>query len=150
VVFVDLTDVVDTANVRVSDLAGDLNLIEKAIETGTVLFEGSRQELQSDRLSELEIVGTVNLAHAAAAEEREMMRYRLASTVPGMNRALSSEGWEVVAGWLLRLVSVGADVGVSIAAPQEPQKRFPFATSLAHDGQVATVPSSRRGRGPVN
>ena len=78
------------------------------------------------------------------------MRYRLASTVPGMKRALSSEGHEVVAGWLFRLVSVGADVGVSIAAPQEPQKRFPSATSLAHDGQVATVPSSRRGRGQVS
>jgi len=64
-----------------------------------------------------------------------------------MKRAWSGVGWEAAGGSLFRLVSVGADVGVSIAAPQEPQKRFPSGTSLAHDGQVATIPSSRRGRG---
>jgi len=78
------------------------------------------------------------------------MRYRLASTVPGMKRALSSDGWEAGPDSLFRLVSVGADVGVSIGLPQEPQNRFPSGTSLAHDGHVATIPSSRQGRRQVD
>ena len=39
-------------------------------EAGRVLVDRFGQELQGDRLAELEVVGAIDLAHAAAAEER--------------------------------------------------------------------------------
>ena len=52
------------------------------------------------------------------------MRYRLASTVPGMNPARANEGSERAGGVPLRLVSVGTEV-LSTLAPQSAQKGFP-------------------------
>ena len=63
-----------------------------------------------------------------------------------MKRALSSEACDVVACSLYKLVPVGAEVGVSIGLAQEPQKRFPSGTSLAHDGQVAKALSDGSGQ----
>ena len=58
-----------------------------------------------------------------------------------MKRALSSGGRDVVAGLLFRLVSVGAEVGVSIGLPHDEQNRLPSGTSLEHDGQRVIIPS---------
>jgi hypothetical protein len=58
---------------------------------------------------------------------------------PGTNRAGSPGGSEKDEDALLKLVCVGAELGVVREIPQEPQNWFPSGTSLAHDGQVDTI-----------
>ena len=64
-----LAHVVHAADVRVGDLPGDAHLIEEPRQTGVMHGRRPRQELQRDRLVQLEIVGPVHLAHAAAAQQ---------------------------------------------------------------------------------
>jgi hypothetical protein len=64
-----LADVVDAADVGVRDLARVPHLAAEALEHVGPLGECSAEELERHRLRELEVVGAVDLAHAAAAEE---------------------------------------------------------------------------------
>ena len=68
---VHLGDVVDAADVRVRDLPGDADLGVEAIEAILVLGQMPRQELERHGLTELQIVGAIDLAHAAAAEQAD-------------------------------------------------------------------------------
>ena len=65
----DLADVVDAADVRVRDLPREPHLGVEAREKALVRRDRLGQELQGDRLSELEVVGAVDLAHAALSEK---------------------------------------------------------------------------------
>ena len=65
----DLADVVDAADVRVRDLPREPDLGVEAREEALVRGDRLGQELQGDGLSELQVVGAVDLAHAALAEE---------------------------------------------------------------------------------
>ena len=67
----DLADVVDAADVGVRDAAGVADLGVEAVDPGRLRGELRRQELQRDRLPELQVVGAVDLAHAAAADEAD-------------------------------------------------------------------------------
>ena len=67
----DLADVVDAADVGVGDAAREAHLGVEALEPGRLGRELRRQELQGDGLAELEVVGAVDLAHAAAADEAD-------------------------------------------------------------------------------
>ena len=71
VLAVDLADVVDAADVGMRDLARDAHLGVEALEAVLLRSESPRQELQRDRLAELQVVGAVDLAHAAAAEQAD-------------------------------------------------------------------------------
>ena len=51
------------------DLAGEADFIFEAFEPGLVLAEEGGEELEGDGLVEGDVVGAVDLAHAAAAEE---------------------------------------------------------------------------------
>ena len=64
---VDLADVVHAADVLVRDLAREPHLGVELREPHRVGLERRRQELQRDRLPELEVVGAVDLAHPALA-----------------------------------------------------------------------------------
>ncbi len=44
---------------------------EQAVASGGISFEIGRQELQRDGLAEPEVVGAVDLAHAAAPDQRD-------------------------------------------------------------------------------
>ena len=68
-VAVRLTDVVHAADVRMRQLSREPHL---GAQPGTGAFIGAkcRQELQGDRLTELEIVRAVDFAHPAAPEAR--------------------------------------------------------------------------------
>ena len=66
---VDFTDVVDAADIRMADPQRHPHLVQEAGKTMRVLLDALRQELQCHGLAELEIVGAVDLAHAALAEQ---------------------------------------------------------------------------------
>ena len=65
---VDFADVVDAADVRVRDLPRHADFGVELREPAGVAVDVGRQELQRDRLAELQVVGAVDLAHAAAAQ----------------------------------------------------------------------------------
>ena len=67
----DLADVVHAADVRVRDLARETDLREESLDTVAVRRQVRRQELQRDRLAELQVIGAVDLPHAAAPEESD-------------------------------------------------------------------------------
>ena len=70
-VTVDLADVVDAADVGVRDLARRPDLVVELREPDGIGADRVGQELQRDRLAEAEVVGAVDLAHAALAEEAD-------------------------------------------------------------------------------
>ena len=65
---VDLVDVVDAADVRVGDLARHPHFGMELRQARGIAIDVGGQELERDRLSELQIVGAVDLAHPAAAD----------------------------------------------------------------------------------
>jgi hypothetical protein len=67
---VDFTDVVDATDVRMRDLPGQSHFLMEPRQPLRVLSEVLWQELERDRLTELEIVGAIDLTHPAATEHR--------------------------------------------------------------------------------
>ncbi len=65
---VDFVDVVDAADVRMRDLARHSNFAVQLRESRRIAVHVGGQELERDRLSELQIVGAEDLAHPAAAK----------------------------------------------------------------------------------
>ena len=66
----DHPEVVDAADMRMRDLPCDPYLVAEPGEGG-LAHVGGREELEGDRLVEDQIVGAVDLAHAALAEPSE-------------------------------------------------------------------------------
>src|SRR5262249_44406809 len=64
-----LADVEDAGDVLVGDAAGQLHLPPEAIEDTWGVDELATEHLERDDLLELEVLGAVNAAHAAGAEE---------------------------------------------------------------------------------
>ena len=64
-----LSDVPHAADGRVRHLARGAHLGVEPLDAVAVGLEGGRQELERDRLLELEVVGAVDLAHPAAAQQ---------------------------------------------------------------------------------
>jgi len=67
---VGFSDVENAADVGVGDLASNANFAVKAGERGSVLHQLLRQELQGHVLIELEVLGAIDLTHAAAPDQR--------------------------------------------------------------------------------
>ena len=59
----------DAADVLVADAAGEADLGAHAVGEGRVCGDAGGEELDGDGLAQLEVVGAVDLAHSAAAEE---------------------------------------------------------------------------------
>ena len=70
-VALDLVYVVDAADVRMRDLPRHPHLGVQLGEPRGVAVDVGRQELERDRLPELEVVGAEDLAHAAAAQSAD-------------------------------------------------------------------------------
>ena len=68
---IDLADVVNATDVRVGHLQGGADFVEKSIQPRLVLLQSGRQELEGNRLAELEVVGTIDFTHAAASEQAD-------------------------------------------------------------------------------
>jgi hypothetical protein len=66
---VGLGDVVDADDVGMGDLTCEANLGAKAFEAGGIDGDFWREEFERDGGAELEIVGAIDLAHAALAQE---------------------------------------------------------------------------------
>ena len=66
-----LADVPHAADGRMRDLAGHAHLAVQSLEPLGVAFERARQELERDGLLELQVVGPVDLAHPATAEQAD-------------------------------------------------------------------------------
>ena len=64
----DLVDVVDAADVRVRDLPRHPHFGVELRQTGRIAIDLRRQELERDRLTELQVVGAEDLAHPALAQ----------------------------------------------------------------------------------
>ncbi len=65
---VDVADVVDAAHVRMRDLPGEPDFLMEAGQPVGAVHDLPRQELESDGLPELQVFGSIDFAHAAAAE----------------------------------------------------------------------------------
>ena len=63
-----IADVIDAAYVRMRDLPRDADLAMKGVEPVLVGGQRRRQELERDRVSEPQIVGVIDDAHATASE----------------------------------------------------------------------------------
>jgi hypothetical protein len=63
-------DVVDAADVRVRDLAAEADLVVQTAEERRVARQSRGQELQRHLLIELRVIGAIDLAHPARAENR--------------------------------------------------------------------------------
>ena len=68
---VDFAGVVNPADVGVGDLARGPHLVEEALETLGLRVESWRQELEGDRLPELEVVGPVDFPHAPPPQQAD-------------------------------------------------------------------------------
>jgi hypothetical protein len=66
---VGVAEVVEAADVLVRHLSRDAQLVVELCETAVVRSDALVQELQRDRLIEGEVVGSIDLAHAAASEQ---------------------------------------------------------------------------------
>ena len=64
----EFADVVDAADVGMGDLARQADFGVELGEARGVAVERFGEELERDRLAELQVVGAIDLAHAAAAE----------------------------------------------------------------------------------
>jgi hypothetical protein len=64
----DLVDVIDAADIRVGDVPRHPYFRVELGQTGGIAIDVRRQELEGDRLPELEVVGAEDLTHPAAAE----------------------------------------------------------------------------------
>ena len=64
-------DVVNAADVLMTDLTGYAHFAVKARERSAIAEEMFRQKLERDRLTEFQIVGAIDLAHAAFAEQAD-------------------------------------------------------------------------------
>src|SRR4030095_6843019 len=68
---VHLADVVDAADAGVGDLPRDLDLVQEARQPARILFDVLGKELERHGLTELEIVGPIDLTHAPFPEKTE-------------------------------------------------------------------------------
>ena len=66
-----LADVVHAADVGMRDPARDAHFVAEALERRSSSVCGFGQELQRDGLAQPEVVGAIDLAHAAAAQQRD-------------------------------------------------------------------------------
>ena len=65
----NFTDIVDPADMRVRNLTREADLIAEALNGCWVLAEGFGKELERDLLAKREVVGPINLAHSAPAQQ---------------------------------------------------------------------------------
>ena len=65
---VDFTNVVDTADIRVGNLSGEPDLVVQQFQPRGVAGQGLGQEFQCNRLSQFQVVGTVDVPHASLAQ----------------------------------------------------------------------------------
>ena len=68
---VGFADVVHAADVRMRHLPRRPRFVVELRQLLRILFQAGRQEFQRDGLTEPEIVGAVDLAHPAAAEQAD-------------------------------------------------------------------------------
>ena len=92
---VALADVVDATDVRMRHLSRDADFFMETGEPHGVVRECGADELERHRLGEPEIVGTVDLAHAAAPEQRRnpvaVVENRAGLELPVIDRGRRSE-----------------------------------------------------------
>jgi hypothetical protein len=66
-----ITDVINASHVGVGDLERHPHLVQEALEPTLVPLHLARQKLQRHRLTELQVIGSVDLAHPAPAQQAD-------------------------------------------------------------------------------
>jgi hypothetical protein len=69
VLAIHLVDVIDPANVGMSELPGQAHLAQKQLKAPRALGDAARQEFERHRMTELQVIGAIDLSHAAPAGE---------------------------------------------------------------------------------
>jgi hypothetical protein len=134
-----LRDVVHAADVRMRELPRDADFGEEALTAYRVRRQRRRQEFQRDGLAELQIVGAIDLAHPAAAEQADDAIPRR-STVPGVSPPTGTESDEISRPTPAATAPTPAAIVVAIceaaptAWPHDRQNRLSAGSSVAHDG----------------
>ena len=67
----DLAEIVNAADVGMRNLARDANFVAEARQSGFIAGDALGQKLERDWLLERQVVGAVDLAHSAFAEQRD-------------------------------------------------------------------------------
>ena len=98
VLALNFPDVIDPADVGMRNLAGHADLIVEALEPARMIGQIPRQKLQGHRLAEFQIVGSVDFAHAAFAQQSDdaiAFGQHRARSEPGMVDGVGrrSPGW---------------------------------------------------------
>ncbi len=70
VLAVHFGDVVNAADVRMRNLAGQADLTQKMLKTPGTFLDIARQEFQGHRMPQLQVIRAIDLAHSAPAGER--------------------------------------------------------------------------------
>src|SRR4029077_966674 len=71
VMTIDFSNVINTANVGMGNTAGSADLIMKAFKKPLIVYGLVGQELQSNRLTQCEVIGTINFSHSATPEQSD-------------------------------------------------------------------------------
>src|SRR5690348_3789745 len=66
----ELSDVVNAANIRMRYLTRVADFSMEHLKPVRIFREGARQEFESDRMAELEVIRSINLAHTSAPKRR--------------------------------------------------------------------------------
>ena len=130
-----LADVPHAADRGVRHLPRRAHLRVEPLEPVRVAFEGARQELEGDRLLELQVVRAIDLAHSAPAEQPHD------PVAPGEDRARN----EAIARRRAPSPRV-AGSGAGVAAPSPWGCRAAPGPSRRPDSSVGTRPSASRRR----
>ncbi len=68
---VDVAHVVDAAHVRMRNLPRDAHLVEEALQARRLTMHRFGQELERDRLAQLQVLGPIHLPHATATDQSD-------------------------------------------------------------------------------
>jgi len=68
---IDFSNVINAANVGMGNTAGGADLIMKAFKKPLIVYGLVGQELQSNRLTQCEVIGTINFSHSATPEQSD-------------------------------------------------------------------------------
>ena len=129
------------------DLARDAHLGQEPLAPDGIVGERAGQELQRDRRPELEVVGAVDLAHAAAAEQPDdavaagehRSRRETSDRITREDPCAGVSTAAIGAAGRDGAVAVGSFEGADTGAPHEPQKRCVSRISHSQDGQRMCV-----------
>ena len=88
--------VIYPAYIGMRQLPGNPHFGEESFPAHRIVGEFGRKEFQCHRLSQLQIIGAVDLTHSTAAQQTYHARYLSARIVPGVNPPAGIESDDII------------------------------------------------------